>query len=132
MTTAAERLKSISGFAGATAAAMLLAIGQGATAGEALVDYSGLQSERASVHLLAEPRKPLVIPPPPPPGDELLARALTGISSDPIRIAEGFNAATDATANAGRKPAQTTILDAGRERESLAAQLNKRLRSGML
>lgn len=50
--TAAERLLSLAGASG-TAGALLLAIGSGVTAGEALVDYSGLSSATASAHLLA-------------------------------------------------------------------------------
>lgn len=53
MTTAAERLVQLAGRTG-TAAALLLAIGTGATAGEALVNYSGLPSGTAAQHLLAE------------------------------------------------------------------------------
>lgn len=53
MTTAGERLRQLAGFSG-TAAALLLAIGQGATASAALVDYSGLPTGSAAEHLLAE------------------------------------------------------------------------------
>lgn len=49
--TAADRLIALAGTTG-TAAALLLAIGTGATAGAALVDYSGLPSATAAVHLL--------------------------------------------------------------------------------
>ena len=52
--TAAERLKQLSGLAGASAAVMLLAIGTGATAGEILASQSGLASATAAEHLLAE------------------------------------------------------------------------------
>ena len=55
MTTAAERLKQLSGMAGATAAAMLLAIAVGATAGQALQNYSQLPTGTATQHLLSEP-----------------------------------------------------------------------------
>lgn len=51
--TAAERLVQLAGRTG-TAAALLLAIGTGATAGEALVNYSGLPSGTAAQHLLWE------------------------------------------------------------------------------
>ena len=51
--TAAERLAYLAGTTG-TAAALLLAIGTGATAGTALVDYSGLPTGTAAEHLLAE------------------------------------------------------------------------------
>lgn len=53
MTTAADRLVAIAGHGG-TASALLLAIGIGATAGAALVDYSGLSTATATQHLLAE------------------------------------------------------------------------------
>lgn len=53
MTTAAERLVQIAGTTG-TAATLLLLIGSGATAGAALVDYSGLASATAAQHLLSE------------------------------------------------------------------------------
>lgn len=53
MTTAAERLLSLAGTTG-TAAALLLAIGTGATAGGALVNYSGMASGTAAEHLLVE------------------------------------------------------------------------------
>ena len=51
--TAAERLLQLAGTTG-TAAALLMAIGAGSTAGEALANYSGLLVGSASVHLLAE------------------------------------------------------------------------------
>lgn len=54
MTIAADRLKALSGLAGVSAAAMLLAIGSGATAGACLVDYSGLATGTAAQHLLAD------------------------------------------------------------------------------
>ncbi len=53
MTTAAERLVALAGTTG-TAGALLLLIGSGATAGAALVDYSGLSSATAAVHLLTD------------------------------------------------------------------------------
>jgi len=53
VTTAAERLKQLSGLAGVSAAAMLLAIGTGPTAGSALVAYSQLTTATAAQHLLA-------------------------------------------------------------------------------
>ena len=56
--TAAERLKQLSGLAGASAAVMLLAIGAGATAGEILSSQSGLASATAAEHLLAEREEP--------------------------------------------------------------------------
>lgn len=51
--TAAERLLALAGATG-TAAALLLAIGSGATAGAALVDYSGLPTGTAATHLLTD------------------------------------------------------------------------------
>lgn len=50
--TAAERLKALSGMAGVSAGAMLIAIGVGLTAGGRLVDYSGLASGSAAQHIL--------------------------------------------------------------------------------
>lgn len=50
--TAAERLLALAGTTG-TAAALLLAIGTGATTGAALLNYSRLASGPASAHLLA-------------------------------------------------------------------------------
>lgn len=52
--TAAERLLQLSKLSGVTAAAALLAIGSGANAGQALTNYSQLQSGTASEHLLTE------------------------------------------------------------------------------
>ena len=51
--TAAERLALLAGASGA-AGVLLLTIGTGATAGEALVDYSGLPSGTAAEHLLVD------------------------------------------------------------------------------
>lgn len=51
--TAAERLLQLAGTTG-TAAALLLSIGSGATAGEALNDYSSIESGTAAEHLLSE------------------------------------------------------------------------------
>ena len=51
--TAAERLVALAGSTG-TAAALLLAIGAGATAAAALVNYSGLTSDTAAVHLMTD------------------------------------------------------------------------------
>lgn len=51
--TAAERLLQLAGTTG-TAAALLLSIGAGATAGAALVSYSGLASGTAAAHLLTD------------------------------------------------------------------------------
>lgn len=59
--TAGERLAQISGLSGVSAAAMLLAIGTGATAGALLVDYSGLESGTAAEHLLTDAS--IVVPP---------------------------------------------------------------------
>lgn len=53
MTTAAARLVSLAGTTG-TAATLLLLIGSGATAGAALVNYSGLPSATAATHLLTD------------------------------------------------------------------------------
>ena len=52
--TAADRLKQLSKLAGVSAAVMLLTIGTGATAGEALVNYSGLSTGTATEHILGE------------------------------------------------------------------------------
>jgi hypothetical protein len=51
--TAGERLVALAGHSG-TAGALLLAIGSGATAGAALVNYSRLSSATAGEHLLVE------------------------------------------------------------------------------
>jgi hypothetical protein len=51
--TAGERLVTLSG-TGGVAGTLLLLIGSGATAGEALVDYSKLSTGTAETHLLAE------------------------------------------------------------------------------
>ncbi len=51
--TAGERLKLLAGASG-TAGALLLVIGAGATAGEALVNYSGLPTGTAAQHLLTD------------------------------------------------------------------------------
>jgi hypothetical protein len=53
MTTAGERLRQLAGSWG-EAGALLLMIGSGATAGAALVSYSGLTTGSAAAHLLAE------------------------------------------------------------------------------
>jgi hypothetical protein len=53
MTTAGARLRQLAGTDGA-AGALLLMIGSGATAGAALVAYSGLTTGSAAAHLLAE------------------------------------------------------------------------------
>jgi hypothetical protein len=53
MTTAADRLVALAG-GGGTAGVLLLAIGAGATAGAALVNYSGLGSATAAVHLMTD------------------------------------------------------------------------------
>ena len=50
--TAAERLAQLSGLAGVSAAAMLLAIGTGGTAGALLLSRSSLASDTAAAHLL--------------------------------------------------------------------------------
>lgn len=57
--TAGERLAQLAGFSG-SAAALLLAIGTGATAGELLVSRSGLETGTAAEHLLAE-NTPVVV-----------------------------------------------------------------------
>ena len=51
--TAAERLVALAGSTG-TAAALLLLLASGATAGEALTAYSGLDGETAAVHLMTD------------------------------------------------------------------------------
>jgi hypothetical protein len=53
MTTAGARLRSLAGQDGA-AGVLLLLIGSGATAGAALVNYSGLPTGSAATHLLAD------------------------------------------------------------------------------
>ena len=60
--TAGERLRQIAGVGG-TAAALLLVIGTGVTAGAALVDYSGLPSGTAAVHLMTDVAPLPPIPP---------------------------------------------------------------------
>ena len=54
--TAADRLLSLSGLTGA-ASVLLLAIGSGATTGEALADYSGLESGTSAEHILVDRSK---------------------------------------------------------------------------
>lgn len=73
--TAGDRLALVSGLSGVTAAAMLAAIGAGATTGDALVNYSGLASATAAVHLLTD------IAPSAPPG--------VVFSDPPIQIMQG-------------------------------------------
>jgi len=51
---ASERLVSLSGLSGVSAATHLLAIGMGVTAGAALLDYSALESATAAEHLLSD------------------------------------------------------------------------------
>ena len=51
--TAAERLVELAG-TGGTAGVLLLLIGTGGTAGAALVNYSGLPSATAAVHLMTD------------------------------------------------------------------------------
>lgn len=53
MTTAAERLVTLAG-TGGTAGVLLLMIGTGGTAGAALVNYSGLPTATAAVHLMTD------------------------------------------------------------------------------
>ncbi len=53
MTTAAERLVELAG-TGGVASTLLLLIGTGGTAGAALVDYSGLPTATAAVHLMID------------------------------------------------------------------------------
>lgn len=53
MTTAAERLVTLAGTGGQAGVLMLL-IGTGSTAGAALVDYSGLPTATAAVHLMTD------------------------------------------------------------------------------
>ena len=53
MTTAAERLVELAG-TGGVASTLLLLIGTGGTAGAALVDYSGLPTATAAVHLMTD------------------------------------------------------------------------------
>lgn len=54
--TAGERLWRLAAQAG-TAAALLLQIGTGATAGAALVNYSGLNTRTAAEHLLSDVKR---------------------------------------------------------------------------
>ena len=49
---AKDRLTQFSGLTGVTAAAMLMAIGHGPTAGAILTNYSGLGSVSAAEHLM--------------------------------------------------------------------------------
>ena len=56
--TAGERLKQLSTLTGASAAAMLLTIGQGATAGAVLTDYAGFGATAGEM-LLYEQVAPL-------------------------------------------------------------------------
>lgn len=49
--TVGERLKALSGLAGATVGQMLQAIGSGATMAQCLVSYSGLASGTVGDHL---------------------------------------------------------------------------------
>lgn len=53
MTTAAERLVELAG-TGGVAGTLLLLIGTGSTASAALVNYSGLPSATAAVHLMVD------------------------------------------------------------------------------
>lgn len=53
MTTAGERLATLAGTTG-TAATLLLLIGTGVTAGDALVDYSMLTTSTAAEHLMTD------------------------------------------------------------------------------
>jgi hypothetical protein len=57
MTTAGERLRQLAGTDRA-AGALLLMIGSGATAGAALVDYSGLSIGSAAEHLMTDKAQP--------------------------------------------------------------------------
>lgn len=54
--TAADRLRLLAGTTG-SAAALLLAIGSGSTTGDALLDYSSIDSGTAAEHLLTEVQK---------------------------------------------------------------------------
>lgn len=54
MTTAADRLRIISKSAGVSAATMLLLVGSGLTAGDALADYSRLTDVQAQAHILVD------------------------------------------------------------------------------
>lgn len=51
--TAGDRLVALAGASG-TAGTLLLLIGSGATAGAALVNYSGLPTATAAVHLMTD------------------------------------------------------------------------------
>jgi hypothetical protein len=57
MITAGARLRQLAGTDGA-AGALLLMIGSGATAGAALVDYSGLPIGSAAEHLMVDRAQP--------------------------------------------------------------------------
>jgi hypothetical protein len=57
MTTAGERLRQLAG-SGGSAGALLLMISSGATAGSALVAYSGLPVGSAADHLMADMARP--------------------------------------------------------------------------
>lgn len=54
MTTAADRLRIISKSAGVSAATMLLLVGSGLTAGDALANYSRLTDVQAQEHILVD------------------------------------------------------------------------------
>jgi hypothetical protein len=60
--TAGERLVALAG--SGQAGVLLLSIGSGATAGAALVDYSGLTSATAAVHLMTDVATETEGPPP--------------------------------------------------------------------
>jgi hypothetical protein len=64
--TAGERLRQLAGFSG-SAAALLLSLGTGATAGELLRSHSGLVTGTASEHILVEVNVPVVVPENKPP-----------------------------------------------------------------
>lgn len=81
MTTAAERLALLAGTSGA-AGVLLLTIGTGATAAEALVDYSGLPTATAAEHLLVDV------------STELLSPARPSVFKEPRRINEPARKAT--------------------------------------
>jgi hypothetical protein len=51
---AGTRLTQVSGLSGVSAGVMMQAIGTGVTAGDALVNYSGLPTATAGVHLMTD------------------------------------------------------------------------------
>lgn len=76
--TAAERLVALAGQSGA-AGALLLLIGAGSTAGDALVNYSGLPTATAAVHLMTD----VAVAPPSPQGRDYWDVTVIGVDKKP-------------------------------------------------